>query len=148
MNLLRSGDHAGLIGLSKKDRSVMRILLALTYDKKALLSRRAIEAIGEITSSMPPEEARQVIQRVLWMMREESGGCAWSGPEILGEIVRGNPKPFEDIVPIIASFYEEEIFKSGVIRALERIAEVRPGLARPHLNRLSTAPAGTASRRS
>jgi len=145
-DLLRARDYRGLIRVSKKDRSVMRHLLALTYEKKALLSRRAIKAIGRITAEMSPEAGRRVIQRVLWMMRDDSGGSMWSGPEILGEIVRGNPEAFEDIVPIIASFHEEEFFRAGVLRALKRIGAGSLRYIGP--NRPSPQKAKTASRRS
>ncbi|MDP2168669.1 MAG: HEAT repeat domain-containing protein [Thermodesulfovibrionales bacterium] len=129
--LLKQSDFDGLILTAGKDRAVLRHLISLTYDRGDVLCRRAVEAIGMVTAAMPHEEARKAAQRVLWMMRDESGGSAWSGPDILGEIVRGNPEPMLDIVPIIASFHEEDIFRPGVLKALGRIAEVRPEMVRP-----------------
>lgn len=131
LNLLHSRDYDGLIELSRKDRSVLRHLISLTNGKNDL-ARSATEAIGKITSSMPPYEARKIIQRILWMMRDESGGSCWGGPEILGEIVRGACEPFMDIIPVIASFHEEDFFRAGVLRALGRLAEVRTDLIMPY----------------
>ncbi len=103
----------------------------MTYDIEDLMSWRAMEAIGAVTARMPADEAREVIQKVLWMMREESGNSTCSAPDILGEILRANPKPFHDIVPVLVSFHEEEFFRTGVLRAMSRIAERWPGLIEP-----------------
>jgi|Deesub1362A_J573_1020465.scaffolds.fasta_scaffold00268_44 hypothetical protein len=129
--LLRKADYEGIIELSKKKSSVIRHLLALTYDKSDVLTWKAIEAIGKVTASIPPEKARNIIQRVLWMMREESGGNAWSGAEVLGEIIRNNPEQFKDIVPVVVSFHEEDIFRAGVLRAMARIGQTRADLIKP-----------------
>jgi hypothetical protein len=77
-----------------------------------------------------PEVARNFAQRLLWMMREESGNNPWSAPEMLGEIVRSNPDGFGDIAPVIASFHDEKMLRPGVLRALFRIGELRPDLIR------------------
>jgi HEAT repeat protein len=76
-------------------------------------------------------ETRSLVQRLLWMMRDESGNNVGSAPEILGEIVRNSPEQFSDIVPILASFHDEAGLRRGVFRALERIAEVSPDLCGP-----------------
>ncbi len=130
INLLGIEDYSGIIELSKKNRSALRTLISLTNEETDI-SRKAIEAIGKITSTMFPDEARKVIQRILWMMRAESGSSLRSGPEIIGEIVRANPEPFADIVPIIASFHGEEFFIVGVLRAMGRLAEVMPEMITP-----------------
>jgi hypothetical protein len=132
IKLLREGALEGLVELSGKKRNVVRRLIALTYDRDDVMSWRAMEAVGRIAGALPPEEGRELIQRVLWMMREESGTNAWSAPYILGEILRENPEPYEDIVPVLASFHEEEFFAAGVLWALLRIAQRRPRLVEPH----------------
>lgn len=131
-SLLGAADFEGLAELQRGRVPVVRYLLAMTYDKGDVISWRAIEAIGRITATMPADRARNIIQRVLWMMRDESGGNAWSAAEVIGEIVRGNPGAFKDIVPVVISFHEEELFRTGVLRAMARMAEANAGLVRPH----------------
>jgi hypothetical protein len=128
MALLDSADYSGIAGLWKRRHGVLRMLISMTYDKGDLRSWRAMEAIGRITSVMHTDRARAVIQRLLWMMREESGSNAWSAGEIIGEILAANPGPFEDIVPVIVSFHDEPLLRPGVLWAMARVAAVRPDL--------------------
>jgi hypothetical protein len=86
-----------------------------------------MEAIGLATreiSGSDPEIVRNVAGRLLWMIRDESGGIGWSAPEILGEIVRNNPVLCSDFAPIIASFHDEKMLCAGVLRALGRIGNI------------------------
>jgi len=126
---LDAGDYDGLMRLNKGKGLVARTLLGMAYDKESLECWRAIDAIGRLVAAMEPEKARTFVQRVLWMMREESGNNAWTGAEILGEIVARNPRANEDIAPIVISFHDELIFRAGSLRALARIAATRPDLA-------------------
>jgi hypothetical protein len=131
IKLLEDHDLAGLLLLAEKDRSIFRTLISLSYDKESVISWRAIEVIGIIAGQRAKTEPvliRHLVQRILWMMREESGNNPWSAPEMLGEIVRNAPEDFSDIVPIIASFHDEEMLRPGVLRALVRISEVRADL--------------------
>lgn len=129
--LLESGDLGAITGLDARPATLIRHLIPFTYDKGDVLCWRAIEAIGRVTALMPTEEVRSTIQRVLWMMRDESGGNVWSGAEIIGEIVKTNPAPFQDIVPVLISFHEENLFRTGALWAMARIAEVRADLVEP-----------------
>jgi len=129
--LLLKGDFQALQELYRRRRGVLRVLLSLTYDKTTLSTWRAIEAVGRLAQLMGPLEARQAAERLLWMMREESGGNPWSGPELLGEIIRARAGELQDLLPVLASFHEEPIFTEGVLWALGRVAQVAPGLVAP-----------------
>ena len=131
--LLEDGDLTGLVAHAGNDNSIFRTLISLSYDKESVISWRAMEAIGIIAGERARTEPgliRNLVQRILWMMREESGNNPWSAPEMLGEIVRNAPEEFADIAPIIASFHDEEILRRGVLRALARISEVRADLVK------------------
>jgi hypothetical protein len=132
--LLEREDYEALLEMAEKERPVLRLLISMTYDKTDVISWRATGAIGLITATMPEEKARSTIQRMLWMMREESGTNPWGAAEVIGEIIRANPGPFEDIVPIVISFHEEEFLRTGVLWAMKRIAEVRPDLVEPFVD--------------
>ena len=82
------------------------------------MSWRAIEAVGLASKEIArtrPELVRNTVGRLLWMIRDESGGIGWSSPEMLGEIVRNNPEQFADIAPIIVSFLDEDMLSAGVL---------------------------------
>jgi len=122
-----------LIRLSYPESRILSTLISLTYDKKSLMSWRAIEAVGLASKEIArtrPELVRNTVGRLLWMIRDESGGIGWSSPEMLGEIVRNNPEQFSDIAPIIVSFLDEDMLAAGVLRAIGRIGQVNPGLVR------------------
>ena len=127
IRLLETGDYAGLAKLSSTNKKISNILISLSYDKKSRTSWRAIEAIGLISKEIAksePETVRNIAGRLLWMIRDESGGIGWSSPEILGEIVRNNPELCADIAPVIASFHEEKMLTAGVLRAIGRIGKI------------------------
>jgi len=129
---LQEKNYASLSEGGVADRGIFRILISLTYDKESVISWRAMEAMGLAAGEMAgrdPDAVRNLAQRLLWMMRDESGNNPWSVPEILGEIVRNSPGLLADLPPIIASFHDEEMLRPGVLRALERIAGVRPDMA-------------------
>lgn len=134
ITLLDENKIPALPELARESRGALRILLSLTYEKEAVRSWRAIEAVGLVAGEMAKKDAgavRGLVQRLLWMMRDESGNNPGSAPELLGEIVRNCPEEFSDIPPIIASFYDEEMLRCGVLRAMVRIGEVRTDLVRP-----------------
>jgi len=120
-----------IIEAAKKDRSIIRMLISLVYDKENLESWRAIEAIGLVAGEIAKTNVdliRNLCQRFLWMMRDESGNGPGSAPELLGEIVRSTPDAFCDIGQVITSFHDEKMLRRGVMRAIWRIADRRPDL--------------------
>lgn len=131
--LLAEQNYDELIRLSSCKGRIFSALISLTYDKKSLISWQAIEAVGLISKEIArtrPELVRNIVGRLLWMIRDESGGIGWSSPEMLGEIVRNNPEQFADIAPIIVSFLDEEMLSAGVLRAIGRIGEKNAELVR------------------
>lgn len=129
--LLADGNLKSIEDLWREQGSTLRILISMTYDKSDPKSWRAMEAIGRIAAMMDPDSARGIIQRLLWMMREESGTNPWSAGEILGEILAANPGPFEDIVPIVISFHDEPMLRTGALWTMYRVATKRPDLVGP-----------------
>ncbi len=126
--LLERNELAALAALGVKRHAVVRTLIGLTYDLTDVRSWRAIEALGLISAGLGPERARALIQRLLWMMREESGSNAWTAGQIIGEIVSRNPGPLKDIAPIVVSFHDEPVLRTGALWSLYRIGSVRPDL--------------------
>lgn len=124
-------DFGSITKRAVENKKVLAVLISLSYDKEDVLCWRAVEALGLAAGAVArddPEAVRNTVQRLLWSIREESGGIGWSAPEMLGEIVVRAPRLCSDIPPIILSFHEEEVFVAGVLRAMGRIAEAGIGV--------------------
>ncbi|MBI5663620.1 MAG: hypothetical protein HZC49_00820 [Nitrospirae bacterium] len=127
LNLLEQKKYQEIMHTSASFHKIMNVLVSLSYDKNKYISWRAIEAIGLISKEIAKsdtETVRNIVGRLLWMIRDESGGIGWSVPETLGEIVRNNPQLCADIAPIIASFHDEKMLTAGVLWALGRIGKI------------------------
>ncbi|MEN8261861.1 MAG: DVU0298 family protein [Nitrospirota bacterium] len=125
-NILSEKKYDELIKQSSNTRRVLTMLISMTYDKDSVISWRAMEAIGLITGRIAgtdPDMVKSTTGRLMWMIRDESGGIGWSAPEILGEIVRNNPLLCADIATIIVSFHEEIMLTAGVMRAAGRMGK-------------------------
>ncbi|MDA8169168.1 MAG: hypothetical protein M0Z59_05640 [Nitrospiraceae bacterium] len=130
--LLEAGDYEGLLLLGKTDKTLLRRLIALTYDKTALVCWRAIRAFGLLSRQMRQTDAKAAIDRLMTMMRDESGGNPWSAPEMIGEVIKHNPRTFSHMVPILVSFRDEEMFTAGILSALAQLAVTAPDLVLPY----------------
>jgi hypothetical protein len=129
IELLKEKRYDELIRLYSINNRVLNLLISFTYDRKSIISYLAIDAIGILSKEIArtkPEVIRNLIGRLLWMIRDESGGIGWSSPEILGEIVRNNIELFSDVAPVIASFLDEDMLSASVLKAIGRIGEVNP----------------------
>ncbi len=127
LNILEEQSFHELSSISASPHKVVSILTALSYDKKKYLAWRSIEAVGIFSKDIAekdPETVRNIVGRLLWMLRDESGGIAWSAPEMLGEIVRNNRILCADIAPIIVSLHYEIMLTAGIFRATGRIGSL------------------------
>lgn len=126
---LEANDFETILTLARQSRKVLSVLVRLAYDKDTLVGRRAIAAIGPVASLFVRnnyEFLRETVRKLLWSLSDESGGIGWSAPEILGEIVRADPRRFNDVIPLLAELFsiEEKVFRPGVLYAFGRIAEI------------------------
>jgi hypothetical protein len=129
-NILSLLENRALQEITRLKASPFKIinnLVSLTYDKKSSIAWRAMEAVGLFTGEMAKEDSefvRNIVGRLLWMIRDESGGIGWSVPEMLGEVVKNNPVLCADIAPIIVSFHEELMLATGVLWASGSMGEL------------------------
>lgn len=129
--LLENGDYDQIAARAKKDKSIIRKLISLSYDKEDVISWKTMEALGLAAGALAADRMdviRDTVRRLLWSMGEESGGIGWSSAEILGEMIRNCPDDLSDIIPIVWSFRDELMFRAGTVWAMGRIASVRPDL--------------------
>lgn len=127
LSLLENGDLQEIARLKTSPFKIINNLVSLSYDKKSSIAWRAIEAVGLFTGEMAKEDSefvRNIVGRLLWMIRDESGGIGWSVPEMLGEIVKNNPVLCADIAPIVVSFHEELMLATGVLWAAGSMGEL------------------------
>ncbi|HET8538496.1 MAG TPA: hypothetical protein VFL83_01360 [Anaeromyxobacter sp.] len=105
------------------------IVQRLLFDDDALVRWRAVEAAGRIAAARgrpDPEGARDMVRRALWLMNDESGGCLWLAPEVLGAALASVPALRPEFLQVLASFLEEEPFREGTRWALWRVALAAP----------------------
>ena len=126
--LLAAGDFDGIQDMARVRGGVVRALIGLSYEKQEVSAWRAMDAMGRICAGEPESQVRNTIERLLWMMREESGTNPWSAAEILGEILHRKPDRFTDIIPIVITFADEMIMREGALRTMWRVGQVRPEL--------------------
>lgn len=122
---LNSQDYQKIAEMVETNHSLVSKLISLSYDKDDLIAWRAIQSFKEISIRLTPIDQnfmRNTIRRLLWSMSDESGGIGWSACEILGMIISANVKEYSDVIPLLWSFREEEMFKSGVMWAIYHIA--------------------------
>jgi hypothetical protein len=108
----------------------MRYLTGLTFDSDELIRWRAIAAVGRVAGLLARqdlERVRDIIRRLLWLMNDESGGLAWHGPEMIGEILVNVPALIPEFKTILPSYLREEPFERGTRFAMYRVAQVEPG---------------------
>jgi methylated-DNA-[protein]-cysteine S-methyltransferase len=129
--LLEDADFTEIGKLAASSSSTIRYLFSYLYSPNDLLHWRAAEALGyvaDLQHSKSYKEGRNIPQRLLWSLMEESGGTAWSATEALGAVVSGNPAAFTDFAPIIMPFLEDPVLQRGVLWSTRKISEKRPDL--------------------
>jgi methylated-DNA-[protein]-cysteine S-methyltransferase len=129
--LLENAEFTEIGKLAANSSSTIRYLFSFLYSPDDLLHWRAAEALGyvaDLQHSNSYKEGRNIPQRLLWSLMEESGGTAWPATEALGAVVSGNPAAFTDFAPIIMPFLEDPVLQRGVLWSARKISEKRPDL--------------------
>jgi hypothetical protein len=138
LEILKNRQYEKLIELDKKGKGIYRVLVSLSYDKTDVICWRSIEAMGIFCrdlSKVNVDEMMNVVRKLYWNLSDETGGVAWSNPEMFGEIVRNTPSLTSDLAPIIMHL-DEPVFRKGVIWAAGRIGEKYPEMAEPAISKL------------
>jgi hypothetical protein len=144
---LISAEFRKILDAASRSNRIIGALITLTYSDDPLLSWRAIDAIGrcaEHLAPIRPEILKKYLQRLFWMMTDESGSIAPRAPEIIGEIIRSNPEKFSDFIPLTVSLMHLEpedrpVFLAGILYALGRIGEAAAGTIEDSIDGIETA---------
>ena len=119
--------------MAVRKKRVLGSLVSLTYDADPQIRWRAVEAVGAAASRVAvddPDQVREHLRRLSWLMNEESGSVCWHAPEAMAEIVRHEPEMFAEYIPIVVflieSLAEEDLehFRAGTLWAIGRLGAV------------------------
>ena len=125
--LLQSGDFPGLTALAGHESGVAAILMQYLYEPGTLLYWRALEGLGLVAGSQP-EQVHKLINRLLYLLNEDSGSVGWGAAAALGEIGRNRVALVQDIIPMFVGFLEESFSREPMLWGVGRMAEVHPEL--------------------
>lgn len=125
--LLQAGNYPGLTALAGQEPGVAAILMQFLYDPGALLYWRALEGLGVVAGSHP-KQVGQLINRLLYLLNEDSGSNGWGAAAALGEIGRGRIDLVKEIIPMFVGFLEEPFSQESMLWGVGRLAEVQAGL--------------------
>lgn len=125
--LLKDGNFAGLQELSGQDSRVAAILMQFFYDPGDLLHWRALEGLGYVAGSHPVQVGK-LINRLIYLLNEDSGSNGWGAAAALGEIGRHQVSLVKEIIPMFVGFLEEEFSQEPMLWGVGRLAEVHPEL--------------------
>ena len=127
VTLLKSGDFSGLTALAGQESGVAAILMQFFYDPGALLYWRALEGMGLVAGSYP-EQVHKLINRLLYLLNEDSGSNGWGAAAALGEIGRHRIALVQEIIPMFVGFLEEPFSREPMLWGVGRLAEVQAEL--------------------
>lgn len=125
LELLHKRDLNLLREWGRSERQSLRVLSSLLFETDPLIRWRTIEALGYIaaeTDKNNPDAVHRLLQRLLWLMNDESGGLCWHAPEAIAEILYRTPRLMPEFGVILLSFLNEEPFEVGVRLGIARLA--------------------------
>lgn len=130
-NCLFQGDFASILEIAARQKRILSLLTALTYDIDPLVSDRAVQATGLAAKQIAqrdPEYIRNYLLRLFWLISDESGGICWRGPELIGEILYNCPQ-FTQFHPMLISLLDLEKkdaprFRDSTLRGIRRVQQM------------------------
>ena len=125
--MLEAANYPGLTELAGRESSVAAILMQYLYDPGALLYWRALEGLGQVAGSHP-EQVHKLVNRLLYLLNEDSGSTGWGAAAALGEIGRRQISLVKEIIPMFVGFLEEPFSQEPMLWGVGRLAQVHPEL--------------------
>jgi hypothetical protein len=125
--LLQTADFAALTKLASQESGVAAILMQYLYEPGSLLYWRALEGLG-LVAGAHPEQVGKLINRLLYLLNEDSGSNGWGAAAALGEIGRNQIALVKEIIPMFVGFLEEPFSQEPMLWGVGRLAEVQAEL--------------------
>ena len=123
--LLQARDFKGLQELAGRETGVADILMQYLYEPGTLLYWRALEGLGRV-AGVHPQQVKKLINRLLYMLNEDSGSTGWGAAAALGEIGRHRLELVEDIIPMFIGFLEASFSRKDMVWGIGRMAAAHP----------------------
>lgn len=116
---------------ARLDKKTGRYVQRLLYSNDELLRLRAAEALGAVTRVLAPVDptAAVAILRGMFTPFETTSSSVWGSIDAIGEIMAAAPGLFGGYLPRLFPLLADNDLRPVVVRALARIAQVRPDLA-------------------
>ncbi|MCE5282095.1 MAG: HEAT repeat domain-containing protein [Deltaproteobacteria bacterium] len=121
-------------------RQAVSPLIAALFREAPRVRWHAVSALGVVVAALAVtdrEAARVVVRRLMWSLNDESGSIGWGAPEALAEIIAADDGLAEEYGPLLVaylrpggSYLELPAIQRGLMWAMSRLAETRPGLLR------------------
>jgi len=127
VTLLQTGNFPGLEELAGQNAGVAAILMQFLYEPGPLLYWHALEGLGHVAGSHP-EQVQKLINRLIYLLNEDSGSTGWGAAAALGEIGRHRISLVKEIIPMFVGFLEEPFSQEDMLWGVGRLAEVHPEL--------------------
>jgi hypothetical protein len=127
VTLLKAGDFSSLSDLAGQDVGVAGMLMQFFYDPGDLLHWRALEGLGHVAGSHP-DQVKNLINRLLYLLNEDSGSTGWGAASALGEIGRHQVALVQEIIPMFIGFVEDPFSREPMLWGIGRMGEVHPEL--------------------
>lgn len=139
--MIESGSLDDVAAAAEASSSVPTLLMSRLYSAEALTRWRAAEAMGracEVVGRREPGKVRQVLQRLVWALNDESGTTGWGVPQAIGEVIRTDRALAQEFAPMLIAYLEDEdvavgtgVLVHGVVHALGRIGERHEDAVKP-----------------
>jgi HEAT repeat protein len=127
VTLLKAENFTGLKDLAGQDGAVAAILMQFIYNPGELLHWRALEGLGHVAGAQPAQ-VHKLINRLLYLLNEDSGSTGWGAAAALGEIGRHQVALVKEIIPMFVGFLEEPFSQEAMLWGVGRMAEVHAEL--------------------
>ncbi|MDN5347195.1 MAG: hypothetical protein PWP65_759 [Clostridia bacterium] len=130
--LVREYQVEPLLNIARGDRRILRDLQRLLYTGDELLRLKTADILGRasaVVASQDPGSISKLLQNLLASV-SEPGASNWGALDAIGEIIRNMPEIFAGYIPVLCQFLENKTLRLGSLRAIGRIAGVRPDLVR------------------
>jgi hypothetical protein len=130
--LIRNYDLEPLLNMAAQDKRVLRDVKRLLYSADKLFRWRAAEALGKICAVIAHNDPGTISKLLqgLFTSVSDTAASSWGSVDAIGEIIGALPDHFSGFLPQVVQISRDPALLPEVLRAMGKIAEIRPDLLR------------------
>lgn len=123
-----------LLDLARTDSRLVRELQRLLCSGDALLRFRAADILGQAAAVIAARDQGSIARLLQGLLTSvtDPGASAWGAVDAAGAIIASAPKAFAGYVPALYQLLAPKTLRPLTLRALGRIAAVKPELVQPY----------------